>query len=73
MPGEDVLKLLIERGLEAPVIIASGHALPEIEERTAGLGVAQLLQKPWTASQLIAAVSTTCFASEEAAHTPIDL
>jgi PAS domain S-box-containing protein len=55
MPGlssEETLRGMREAGLQAPVIVMSGHAATEVRERFAGLPVAAFLAKPFTGADV---------------------
>jgi CheY-like chemotaxis protein len=58
LDGLEVLELLADAGWELPVILMSGLCDAAVHERAARLSVACVLDKPFNAEKLIAAVSS---------------
>jgi two-component system response regulator FixJ len=65
MPGTNGLELLrhlADEGFDCPVIVITGHATAAIAAEAAALGAAQLVEKPFAASTIIAGVRNACAA-----------
>jgi CheY-like chemotaxis protein len=56
MDGAEVLDELDRRASDVPVIVASGYADDELEERFAGRRIAAILQKPYRYDDFVAVV-----------------
>lgn len=54
MSGIDLKKLLVTRGLDAPVIMITARSDPGVEAKAAASGAICLLRKPFETSALIA-------------------
>lgn len=56
MTAVELIRRLRETGAHVPVIVVSGHLSAELMAEFRGLGVNQLLPKPFTQELLLAAV-----------------
>ena len=58
MNGLDVIERLQEEGVRLPTILISGRLDKEIRERAGNLGIASVIEKPFTANNLIDLIRT---------------
>jgi signal transduction histidine kinase len=56
--GEEVLREMRRLGRDVPAVLSSGYSEQELRARKSRQGVSAFLQKPWSASELIALVES---------------
>jgi DNA-binding NarL/FixJ family response regulator len=54
--GEHVLRELVRFDPAASVVMVSGHVDPLVERKLRGVGARAVVRKPWTTTELLAAI-----------------
>jgi two-component system cell cycle sensor histidine kinase/response regulator CckA len=71
MNGKQVMQQIRRLGVEVPVLICSGYSESEVFKEFAGLDIAGVLQKPFTAGQLASRIESVLRPKDRRASEPI--